>query len=555
MGAICHEHLLSIAVIQSLSAPINPHINKLDAAYQEDDAHFQLLSLIIQLPSTYGSLLVECVRRREWSEKFQGNSQKLAEELALMKEEEEKRRKKWQRATGGLLPFDIAESQILRAELNTRGDASGGLPKVTRQDVEAYIAAIKTAGVDDAVVKDLTQALQEIDKPSRRINKRLKGFKMGSIHEAGMTSSFISTNGAGRNDDEVKTLRMAKEQLNERIKGYESRIRKLEDLVHRARAANGSPYPANTLSPMVGTPQSSYPPPPHSPEQKFAKLASQQHQQQRRALTEPHTSVETYKTRITELVAELAVEKERADKLEKAASENTESERAMNAQILQADETKRDLVANLEATVQGHIAERKELTTEIDELKEKLETAYEELDRIEDEKVKSLEHELEVVGGELSRLQEDFEREAEVNKGLNWKLAEIERGKDAEIAQLKAELERRTARAEAEGKRAEEAEAKLKVELEMQTACVEAERKRAEEAEAGMAEAKTGLAATEAVLAEAEAELAEAEAGLVAERKRAMKAEAVAGEVTKKGAEDTARLEKELEERNGQKES
>src|SRR5690554_1981417 len=109
VSATCLDHLQHIAVIQSVSAPINAQINKLDATYGQEDPHFDLLSLILRLPNLYGSLLIECVRRREWSEKFSASSQRLAEELALMKEDEEKRRRKWHRNTGALLPFELGD--------------------------------------------------------------------------------------------------------------------------------------------------------------------------------------------------------------------------------------------------------------------------------------------------------------------------------------------------------------------------------------------------------------------------------------------------------------
>jgi autophagy-related protein 11 len=460
VSATCHELLLNVASIQSVASPVNPQINKMDEAFQEEDGHFQLLSLITRLPASYGSLLIECVRRREWSERFQSNNQKLAEDLAVMKEDEEKRRRKWQRSTGLMLPFELTESQVLRAELTTRGDATGGLPKVNRQDVEAYVTSLKAVGSLDDAVKELTQALQEIDKPSKRLNKRLKGFKMGSIHEAGMMGSSVLS---GRNDDEIKQLRTDKEQLGERIKGYESRIRKLEDLLHRGRTANGNPYPPNSQPGRPSTPGIPQPFPstpavqsPHSPEQQIVKPVIPH----RRSSSEQN-SIEAYKARISALVAELAAEKERATELQKAASQNTEAEKAMNAQILQADETKRDLVANLDATLQQHISERKALTAEIEELTRKLESAEEELDRIEEEKVRPLEHELELVGGELSHHREELEKEMEKSRVLTDKLTVIEREKNDEIMQLRSELEDQIQRVDEESQRAEEAEAAL----------------------------------------------------------------------------------------------
>jgi autophagy-related protein 11 len=458
VSAACHENLQNIAVIQSMSAPVNPQINKLDTAYQEEDGHFHLLSLVLRLPTSYGSLLVECVRRREWSEKFSSSSQKLAEELALMKEDEEKRRRKWQRNTGVLLPFSVGDtSQIVRAELNTRGDPSGGLPQISRKDVEDYISTLRSLGGLENVVKELALALQEVDKPSRRIAKRMKGFKMGSVHEANMTgSSFLA-----RHDEENKILRAEKDQLSERIKGYESRIRKLEDLLHRGRTTSGNPYQANA-SPQTSTmPQDSSAngQPAQSPDR--PPSSNRPGMQHRRSSSEAYNSTEQFKARIAQLEAELAAEKEKASRLEREATENTESEKVMNALITQADETKRDLVANLEATVQQNINERKALTCEIGDLKLKLEEAYEELDRVEEEKVKLLEGELESLGGELAHIRLLHEQEALHTQELAEALATAQREKENEISALRVDLESQVKSAEKELKRAEEAEVTL----------------------------------------------------------------------------------------------
>ncbi len=61
---------------------------------------FDLLNLVIRLPSIYGSLLIECVRRQEWSEKITTDLSSLVEEMATYKEEEARRRKRWLKDMG-----------------------------------------------------------------------------------------------------------------------------------------------------------------------------------------------------------------------------------------------------------------------------------------------------------------------------------------------------------------------------------------------------------------------------------------------------------------------
>ncbi|TGZ85671.1 hypothetical protein EX30DRAFT_30116 [Ascodesmis nigricans] len=430
-SAACNQHLQTLALIQSAAQPVNNRINSIDAAYHEEEEQFQILSVVLQLPELYGSLLIECVHRREWSEKFTGDSQRLAEELAHIKDDEEKRRRKWHRSTGSQLPFNLdGASQPIRTEVNTRGDLNGGLPTITRKDVEQYITSLKSLDRMSDVIQHLTQAMQDLDKPNKRINKRLRGFKMGSVHEANlMGSSFMATN-----TEELKILRIDKANLLEKIKGYESRIRKLEDLLHRSRTSANAGHPGTSTTPVSGMAMS-----PDLPS------GGPSH---RRSSSE--ALIEPLQARIAVLEAMLAEEKAITEALQKEATAKTESEKEMNARITQADDTKRDLIANLEALNQQHINERKDMLKEIEELKRKLDEAYEELDRLEDEKLKGMESELHSLGLEASKLRELHTTDTERIDGLM-----------KELDETKEEVERQRKRADEEVQRADEAEAAL----------------------------------------------------------------------------------------------
>ncbi|KAL7270136.1 hypothetical protein RUND412_007165 [Rhizina undulata] len=479
MSGICVRQLQGIAYVQSVSAPINPQINKLDTAYQEDDASIRILSLVLKLPGMYGSLLVECVRRREWSEKFVNDSKRVAEELASMKEDEEKRRKRWQRTTGSMLPFTLEESsQILRAELTTRGDITGGFPKVNRVDVEAFLTTIKVIEGMETVYKDVSQLLQDIDKPTKR-NKRLKGFKLGSIHEAAMgASSYFG----GKNDEEVKTLKEEKKKLAERVKGYESRIRKLEDILHKGRTMTGQQYAPSQPppTPVGGQPPPFFPqqgvvsgPPPQapSPEQTSHQgtisnqgTVANQGTTSRRVSTEYGEQNVVLMAKIAALEAELEKERETTARLQKEASVKADAEKVMTEKISQADDTKRDLVANLEALDAQHIAERKEAQKEIDELKAKLEEADDEYERLEalmEERTKSLEGELALLSQELDRTKGIMEDEVGNVKILEGQVDKARKEKDEAVAEMRKEIEEIRRRQEEEAQRAGEAEAEL----------------------------------------------------------------------------------------------
>jgi len=463
-----------VAFVQSLSAPVNPQIQKMDSAYQEEDEHSRLLSLVIRFPRIYGALLVECVRRREWSEKFANDSKRVAEEFALLREDEEKRRKKWQRNTGTYLPFDLEDntSEIMRAELTTRGDFSGGLPRISRQDVESFLSVIQNIEGLDSVVKEVKQLYQDLDRPLGRRSKRLKGFKFGSIHEANLGVSSIF----GRNEEEdVKILREDKQNLMERIKGYESRIRKLEDLLHRGRTSGSNTYQVTGSS----TPQQPSTPQPGQvsfPTSITGPLLSSDRPGSpatiRRISAE--NADKSMVARISALEAELAAEKELTAQLQRDASSRVDLEKAMTTRMALADETKRDLVANLEDMGQQHIVERRVLEKEIEELRQKLDEAYEEMDRIEEgrneeadkrtvaeERMKGLEGELAIMGEEVDRLRMLSEDEAKRVKQLVDEVEFTRRASGHDLEGLREELEAQKGLVEAEKEKARKAEASL----------------------------------------------------------------------------------------------
>jgi len=463
-----------VAFVQSLSAPVNPQIQKMDSAYQEEDEHSRLLSLVIRFPKIYGALLVECVRRREWSEKFANDSKRVAEEFALLREDEEKRRKKWQRNTGTYLPFDLEDntSEIMRAELTTRGDFSGGLPRISRQDVESLLSVVQNIEGLDGVVKEVRQLYQDLDRPLGRRSKRLKGFKFGSVHEANLGVSSIF----GRSEEEdVKILREDKQNLTERIKGYESRIRKLEDLLHRGRTSGGNMYqvtgsstPQQPSTPQPG--QLSFPPSITGPLLSSDRPGSPATIRRISAENADKPMV----ARISALEAELAAEKELTAQLQRDASSRVDLEKAMTTRMALADETKRDLVANLEDMGQQHIVERRALEKEIEELRQKLDEAYEEMDRIEEgrneevdkrtvaeERMKGLEGELAIMGEEVDRLRILSEDEAKRVKQLVDEAEFTRRASNHDLEDLRGELEAQKRLAEAEREKTRKAEAAL----------------------------------------------------------------------------------------------
>ncbi|KAK6354755.1 oligomeric, coiled-coil, peripheral membrane protein [Orbilia brochopaga] len=412
---------------QKLYQDLVPAVKKSEVEYEERSTpSYQLLTLVVHLPAIYGSFLVECVRRREWNEKMGQDGAKLAEELAGLKEEEEKRRKKWYKVTtqSGELPISFLPIEGLSGSINVEVNfhaETGGWPAVQRSELDVLLNALKQMDGSDSLVRDLAQQIIDLDKPSRRQRKATtptlatRAFKMGSIHEAAMTSSSFIAN--GDEATQIQRLRDDRARLEERARMYESRVRKLEDLLHRQRPGNaiGVQFGHNNSSTTVGSPLSAEPMSRNS-SQGTITTPMQLHNRRTSIGDGPEKALAI---RIVTLENDLALEKEARQKLQQEADSRAQSEKDWAERMTEADQTKRDLLANIQAQQQEFNTERKELQDKVTDMEEQLEgwrqrvdEVYAELDRMEESKAMeaqrthTLGKEMEDVHGQM----EDYKR-------------------------------------------------------------------------------------------------------------------------------------------------
>ena len=206
----------------------NKQLNSLSIS-EEAEAAFDYLTVLGQLPFVYGALLVEAVRRREWSTRLKAESAELAEDIAGHREEEEKRRKRWMKNIGHLITQEAGTGSVLEFELNLSTDQQLW-PNASREDIQDYIGALKQLSGVDEIIEELSESLKDLDRPTKRQMKKAKGaFKNGSIHEAvSGKGSFLM-----RESDEVRVLKEMNTKLEEDVKGQKSRVRRLEDLLYQ----------------------------------------------------------------------------------------------------------------------------------------------------------------------------------------------------------------------------------------------------------------------------------------------------------------------------------
>lgn len=390
------EHLQNISIIESGLSGIQSKLSKLDLEVEGEDA-FQLLDTVHHLPSTYGLVLVEAVRRREWNAKVKSDSASLAEEMATYEEEEQRRRKKWTRTIGDFLQED-QDTKTLGVEINLQGESSEW-PQVSRQELEDYLDHLEACGLND-VIQDLEQPIKDLDAPTKHQKRRAKAFKNGSVYDAGLGIGRSSLLLQG-DDGMLRELRDQKVKLEDKLKGSESRIRKLEDLLHRQSqigrplSANFGP-PSSELNPL--SPTGPLSPRPQDTLSRRSSVSS------RRLSSNQNPEEKVLIQRIVTLEADLVSERDTTTRLRKEAHAERRSSTEIRDKMVEAESTKNDLLANLEAQQLEFEDERRHLEDDIHQLKIKLEEIEEELDRVQgsqehaqltaDQRIRQLETEL-----------------------------------------------------------------------------------------------------------------------------------------------------------------
>lgn len=411
-----------IAAIEAAFARVNTQVVGLDVPPESIEAVDQV-SLLSQLPHVYGALLTEGVRRREWADRIRGESSYLAEDIASYREEEERRRKKWLKNLGNFVRQDAVDGSALNFELNLKAEENEW-PEVTRDDISDYLRAMRAIPALSGVVEELSEAAKDLDRPSRRQVKKAKGFKMGSIHEAGgLRGSFLA-----RDNDEIRVLRETNQRLDDDLKSQKSRVRKLEDLLYkqgmtsRNSSAANLFQPAGPPSPDLGTPDTVM----QSPKSRESNetLSRKASINSRRLSANRSGEDKALARRIVTLEAELIEERQRVQQHEKAASSKQALDGALRSEVEEARSTKKDLMENMEAQQREFAEDRQLLREEINKLKVRNEELEDELDRLlgsrdnertsNDTRISATEHELEQVRNDVIGLQDELKARDEV---------------------------------------------------------------------------------------------------------------------------------------------
>lgn len=449
------EIMHAIATLNSLCTEVAGRLESLEVT-NEDDKAFTLLQLVQQLPAIYASFVAEAIRRREWKEKIKSDSSTLANEMASFQDEEERRRRKWQKSTGALFWANKTEGRAMGLEVNLLSDDEPW-PMASRDDLEEFLGVLGTLDESSDMVKDVSQILADLNSPTKQQSKRAKAFKNGSFHETAMGRSALLVRG---DDDLIRSLQEEKAKIQGKLKGSESRIRRLEDLLHRqtvaTRSSSGNIFQAPTNSsserPDLGNHFPSSPrlqDHPSRPSSAASRRFSANQNAEEKALVQ----------RVVSLEAELIAERDRVTRLEKEVLANATTNNDIKGQVEEANSTKKDLMENLEAQQREFAVERQSLEAEIKKFKARVEEYEDEVDRLMgsrenekahvDERVRSLQQELERVraetAGETQKAQGQVDylrNEARLQRESNENLERLLQKSKEDIRDFKERAER-----------------------------------------------------------------------------------------------------------------
>lgn len=363
----------SITDVTALTAQVKSQMNGI--ASDEELATFDYLRLIQQVPYMYASFAVEALRRRTWYDNLAEDALGLAEDVAQFQTEETERRKKWLRTVENLYsPQALTTSSVAAVlELNMLGQEKQW-PAVTKQDLTEFHDTLRRQKAEPDLINDIGKLIEDVNKPTKLQLKRVKAFKNGSIHESALGRSGLMVRG----DTEVlRALQDDKQRLEVKLKAAESRVKRLEGLLHSQSSAS-IPSFQNLLQPSS---------------QQFAagngSIASVQKASQDRRRSSVDLPDNVLQQRIQQLEGELMSEKDKSASVDKGLAALTSEHATTLSQMEEANSTKKDLLQNMEALKREFMEERKSLEDEIKQLKTRIEEHEDDIENFDE----SREHE------------------------------------------------------------------------------------------------------------------------------------------------------------------
>ncbi|GMM35813.1 autophagy protein [Saccharomycopsis crataegensis] len=181
---------------------------------------------VIDLPLLYGIFLLENVRRIEWDKELKNIVGKTAENFSLINEKEVRLRKKWEKNYGLILKLLKLDNvftlhNLSTVDLTTNKDETikGLTLNVTRQDVADYISNLKDNNISEEAITILKNSLRDLNNQKVSLYSKFDGYL-----------NFQISKDSNATDNEL-------------IQSYQTRIKKLESILHQHKYKNLNQWP------------------------------------------------------------------------------------------------------------------------------------------------------------------------------------------------------------------------------------------------------------------------------------------------------------------------
>lgn len=225
-------YLQKVSRLQSQTSPLRPQLSDIGKRLKHLEEQRVILARAIDMPYLYGALLLEFVRRKEWLSEVKIAVSKSAEYMAGWIEDELKHRTRWKRQYGGSLGVlkrigGEGTNNLPAIDVSFANSSEEKIFDVTKKNFEDYLEVLKKLDFPSDYqelkkqydIMNRTPPISLINGAQRKLNKL---FKSASISEYNHSEISFQRARTPTSDSEDAV-----------IQGYEARIRKLEDLLHR----------------------------------------------------------------------------------------------------------------------------------------------------------------------------------------------------------------------------------------------------------------------------------------------------------------------------------
>ena len=357
------SYLQRLSSAQERMVSIGPELQEADDLFGDSQDSYDLLKEVETLAEGYGEGLQEGFRRGLWKIRQTKRLQKAKEEIALLRSQERQARKAWGEvsANGGVVwsfVDNLSDDDEGQATPTSNGTTeSDSECAVTRRDIEIYISEISKSPLFGSIALSLKEHLQilvsSIQTP--QIDVATSPLRIHSSDDISLKSR--------EGQDIYEQLLRDKTRAEEKARNFESRVRNLEELLHRQFRS-----PPRMFSPV---PSGSGPTSPRSQMDGFEDTGIMG----RSVLRTTSPDVNALQKRVQDL------EREKTDLIERFA---------------ETEGTKSDLMANLEEQAKLFQAEREDLVRKTHQLEREVGRCETEINRFE-EMVPKMESEIDAL--------------------------------------------------------------------------------------------------------------------------------------------------------------